>query len=569
MRVTSGATALSRRASVLALVVASLVVLATLGLGLLTVAYGVRHQAAAFKSETIAMHAAEAGYEKAVFWMSQQQDMLSALQHGVAGTSGSLNFPSGSCDYNIEFYGFIGARPVYRIQTTGASGVFSRTVDVLVIQAIGGWDMGMCRVPSGSTTTVAVNYANGEIIDIPLHINKLNDSPDSRDIYISGSPRFLRSVAMGEARYTSGGSDKYSGVMNLFQGGIYFSQPDSKVLDEAAIQTKVNRFRDSTKTQFKFTPAAGAAIANPVPAVHLEFFVQGGIGKVRITNNCTVRGFKQSADSRTYDFKITPGSGGTQYERYYIYSYHVINSNADAAGERFIRNISETYVTQAIGGVESEPGGQIYVTGNVIIGSGDPNLPGTRNTVKGKITVVATGNIWIANSITVDGARSADGKPAHDNPNVLGLMAQGVVRVIDPGLSAIDGAPVQPAGYVYVPVGIVDSGQPFNSYRRHLPDPTIIEAALTIGGGGWGAEDVQRSGYGGRKEASGAQDDLIVRGTITEATRGVVGVVGSDGYLKYYYLDERLLEGVLPGDLWLAGKYIAAPAGWHDYRSGG
>jgi len=57
-----------------------------------------------------------------------------------------------------------------------------------------------------------------------------------------------------------------------------------------------------------------------------------------------------------------------------------------------------------------------------------------------------------------------------------------------------------------------------------------------------------------------------VRGTITEATRGVVGLTGSDGYLKFYYLDERLLEGVLPGDLWLAGKYIAAPAGWHDYR---
>jgi hypothetical protein len=62
---------------------------------------------------------------------------------------------------------------------------------------------------------------------------------------------------------------------------------------------------------------------------------------------------------------------------------------------------------------------------------------------------------------------------------------------------------------------------------------------------------------------------LIVRGTITEAVRGVVGLIGADGYLKFYYFDERLLEGILPGDIWLRGKYIPAPAGWHDYRPGG
>ena len=41
-----------------------------------------------------------------------------------------------------------------------------------------------------------------------------------------------------------------------------------------------------------------------------------------------------------------------------------------------------------------------------------------------------------------------------------------------------------------------------------------------------------------------------------------------DGYLKYYYFDERVLEGVLPGDIWLRGKFIPAPAGWSDYRAG-
>jgi hypothetical protein len=93
-----------------------------------------------------------------------------------------------------------------------------------------------------------------------------------------------------------------------------------------------------------------------------------------------------------------------------------------------------------------------------------------------------------------------------------------------------------------------------------------VEASMTVGGGGWGAENVRRGSSGGR-EASGNQDYLVVRGTIAEACRGVVGLIGNDGYLKRYYLDDRLLQGVLPGDMWLQGKFVPAPAGWSDYRS--
>ena len=134
----------------------------------------------------------------------------------------------------------------------------------------------------------------------------------------------------------------------------------------------------------------------------------------------------------------------------------------------------------------------------------------------------------------------------------------------------VDDCPYVPYRFVYWPIGLNDSGEPTDSYKRHLPDQTVVESAITVGGGGWGAENVKRrygyQYYGGRKEASGNQDELIVRGTITEAVRGVVGLIGADGYLKYYYLDKRLLEGILPGDIWLRGKYLPAPAGWHDYR---
>ena len=78
---------------------------------------------------------------------------------------------------------------------------------------------------------------------------------------------------------------------------------------------------------------------------------------------------------------------------------------------------------------------------------------------------------------------------------------------------------------------------------------------------------MKRSSYGDRKEEISNQDDLILRGTITEVIRGVVGLVGQDGYIKNYYFDMRFLEGILPGDMWLRGKFIPAPAGWSDYRT--
>ncbi|HEW78885.1 MAG TPA: hypothetical protein ENH34_02815 [Phycisphaerales bacterium] len=553
--------------SVLALVVISLVILSTLGIGLLRVAYGVRRQAISLKNETVAMLAAEAGYEKAIFWMSQQQDMLSTLQNGADGTSGTINFQDGDCDYSVEFFTFAGSRPVYKVVSNGHSGVFNKTVSVLVLQAISGWDMGICRVPSGASSTYPVNFADGEIIDMPLHINKFDDSPDNKDIYIIGRPQFLRSVAMGESRKTAGGVDKYSSVMDLFDGGIYFDQPDSRITDEASVQSKIDRFKESTKNQFRFTPVANAPVTKPNPAVQLEFFVNNsGVGKVRITNNCTVRGYKRNRDYKTWGFRVKPGSGGTKYERYDIYAYHLMSDDAVANGERIVRRIEQTYVTQSIGGIESEPGGQIFVDGNVIIGGNKSRHNGDQ-IVKGKITVVATGNIWIADSVMVDGPHDANGKPSQNNPNVLGLIAQGVIKVVDPGMSDygyVDNTPVEPKGFTYVPIGRHNSGQ--SVHKRYLPDPMVVEGAITVGGGGWGAENVKRGWYGGRKEASGPTDVLIVRGTISEAVRGVVGLIGRDGFTKQYYLDERLLEGVLPGDIWLKGKYIPAPAGWNDYR---
>jgi hypothetical protein len=582
-----------RAGSALILIVISMLVLATLGLGMLTASYGVRYQAIRLKNESAAMLAAEAGYERAIFWMSQQQDMLGALKNGVPGTSGTLSFPDGSCNYQIKFYSFLGSRPVYRVISQGTSGIFDRTVNVKVIQAISGWDMGLCRVPLSMKSTSPVNFTAGEIIDMPVHINEQDDVPDERDIYFTGDPDFYQAVAMGEARHTDGGYDKYSSVMGYFDSGICFEQPDCRIMDEPSVQSKVDRFKDSTKTLFTYKPTAKAPVPSSHGAVQLEFFVENGVGKVRITDDCTVRGYQRNSDYKTYDYKIKPGSSPeTSYIRYDCYSYHYMPDNATAKGLRVTKNIEDTYVSQVFDGVESEPGGQIFIDGDVIIGGNKTDHNGDQ-VVKGKVTVVATGNIWIADSLTVDGAHDADGKPSKDNPNILGLISQGVVKVVDPGISEYKkdftnnypGPPPDVAQSEYVPIGRHDEGEwvwervgwkwekvykSAEEYERHLPDPMVLEASLTVGGGGWGAENVKRKDYGGRKEADGDQDKLIVRGTIAEAIRGVVGsssYYSNDGFLKQYYFDERLLEGILPGDIWLRGKYIPAPAGWHDYRA--
>ncbi|MBN2020936.1 MAG: hypothetical protein JW749_12020 [Sedimentisphaerales bacterium] len=568
---------------ILPMVIVAMVILIILAVGEMMSCYHYRIKAVRTKAETEAMLAAEAGYERALFWMSQQSDILGALQAG--GGSGTINFGTSGCSYEVSFLDFIGARPVFRILVTGISGkpAFSRIVDVAVMQEVTGWAMGVCMIPDSPTTLIGVYFADSEIIDIPIHINDQHETPDAIDIFLIGSPKFLRKVEMGESRHTTTGTDKYGSVMSCFEGGIYFNQPYIRITNEAAVQSKVNRFRDSTKAAYRFTSDGTAGVTPRCSAVQLEFFVEANVGKVRITNHCTVMGFQQNNNNRTKDFKIVPGSGGASFQRYDIYAYHYKPTDVTPV----VATIEDTYVTQSFGGEQSEPGGQIYVDGSVVIGSCDYE----DMVVKGKITVVATGNIWIADNIVVDGQHDANGLPVADNPNILGLMAQGVIKVVDPGMSNYaSGNPNNyPGPAPATTTDVADANA--SSTRKHrykpvcngtsattnvriLPDPTIIEAALTVGGGGWGAENVERQSgsnkYGNRKEnptPAGNNDTLIVRGSISEAVRGAVGLVDADGYLKTYRMDNRLTEGLLPGDIWFSGKFVPAPAGWQDYRA--
>jgi hypothetical protein len=444
------------------------------------------------------------------------------------------------------------------------------------MQETSGWAMGACRVPYTSTTTGAVNFVTGETIDTPLHINNQRD--DVIDISINGTPQFRKKVDMGESRKNSGGTDMYASYMSLFQQGIDFDQPDVRITDSAAVTSKVNRFRDSTNATYKLTPIASTAVPAPrQAAVQLEFYVQGGVGYVKITNNCTVRDCNvRSNENYSWDYNA-PGTGTNPFKMYNIYAYHYAPDSNTAPP--LVVPVTDTYVRQMFGGYESDPGGQIHVNGNVIIGgqsTTDPN-----QVVKGKITVVASGNIWIGDNIVVDGAHDANGMPLADNPNVLGLIAQGVIKVIDPGISdynspkdSVTYPGKAPATYgtttkvFYQPVG---NGTVWSRDRK-LPHETVIEAAITVGGGGWGAENVKRrygsTNYGGRREfVDNTKDDLIVHGSLTEVVRGVVGYPSpyDDGYNKHYTIDNRLMSGILPGDIWFSGKYIPAPAGWHDH----
>jgi hypothetical protein len=611
---------------VLPLVLVAMVILMALIVGATMTSYGSRLQAIQTKSQTEAMLAAEAGYEQAIFWMSQQSDLLGAIQAG--GGEGSIAFGTGRCDYEINFRAFIGARPVFRVISTGICGrpSFTRVVDVDVMQETSGWAMGACRVPNQGTNspstsnplTYPVSFVAGEKIDMPLHINKAEDSPDIKDIFIdmSGSPhpRFIRKIEMGESR-KNGATDKYTSpdnVMPCFEAGVDFDQPGIRITDNAAVTSKINRFRDSTAAAYRFTPVGRAQVGNPVSpcdpcaAVQLQFYVDaGGTGKVRIFPSCTIRHYRRSTSYSTWDYRTGPASG--QFQKYDIYAYHYFDPND---GNNKTVNVTDTYVTQTFGGYTSDPGGQIYVNGNVIIGGDsnstiDPCNFGNQ-LVKGKITVVATGNIWIADSILVEGAHDVNGMPKADNPNanpnVLGLIAQGVIKVVDPGMSSYgSGSYSYPAAVVtsgtcplypqanattsvndsiygashkhfYCPIGNKKNPSDANNIRW-LPHDVVVEAALTVGGGGWGAENVATGSVGSnpnRKEyTSGTSDHLSVHGSLTEVVRGVVGLPSqNDGFLKVYTIDTRLMSGILPGDIWFSGKYIPAPAGWRDHSPG-
>jgi len=399
---------LSRRTkhgSVLLLVAISLVILAALGGGLLTVSYGVRHQAVKRRNEAAAMLAAEAGCEAAVFKMSQQPDMLAALASENFDPAGSINFEDSSCEYRITFDSFIGARPIYSVVSEGRSGMFNRTVELKIVQAIDGWSS-THRIPTGDSSTIRWPFVDGEVLDIPIHVNSSGEPGDTEpDMDISGNPQFLQAVSFSESRYSDGGVDKYSGDMDCFEGGVAFNQPDNAIKNEDIVTDKVEMFKDATNSNFSFSPAADDNVdgGNGHPAVQLEFYVDDGVGYVRITEDCTVVGYGADSErSETRDYKIKPGTDSQEFEKYDIYAYHYIPDDAD---KRYIQRIDDPtapiYVTPTYGGVDGAPCAQIFVEGNVIIGSRSESaaLWDYLNTIKGKIRVVATGNIWLAKGL--------------------------------------------------------------------------------------------------------------------------------------------------------------------------
>jgi hypothetical protein len=574
------------KGSVLALVVILTVLLTLTGFAILKAAQGRAVQAVYVKSQESAASAAEAGFEKAVFWMGQQVDMLSALEDEQS--SQSLTFEQSSTNYTITLASFVNSCPVYKIESTGNCGIYQKTIEAYIVQAVAGWEMGQCRIPSNPTQTSEVSFLTGEIIAMPIHINKLDDNPDKKDIYISGTPSFQERISMGESRYTSGGTDKYSTVMSLFTEGIAFNQPASRIYDSDAVAAKVELFRASTNPTYRFTPTKIAlpkaangrtgfysATVTDLPAVHLKFYVNAaGLGYVRIYNNCTVAGYTRvGSPGVSWDYKVNPADTDT-FIQYPIYGCHY-NAGAAAYTDVRIDNPADPiYVRQTYGSMQSEPGAQIYVNGNVIIGcaSEDAAALGTLNTVKGRIAIVATGNIWLANELKVHGTRDAEGMPALDNPNVIGLIAQGVIKVVDGGMTT--------NGQLYdTSLGTFRANTPANYariatregsvvYDRQLPYNMVVEAGLTVGGGGWGAENVNRSvSYTPRENVnSSANDKLIVRGSITEVCRGIVGN-GNNGYLKQYYFDKRLMTGIIPGNMGLKGKYLLVPGGWSESTS--
>ncbi|MHC4114956.1 MAG: hypothetical protein ACYSSL_06535 [Planctomycetota bacterium] len=594
---------------------------------MLAIAYGARLRAINIKENTLAKLTAEAGYEKAVRWLSEQEDPISVLSPTAskAGearakvvelTSDIEDFPNTSFVSRISFNNFFGSRPVYHIQSCGYSGKlphgswkFTRVVDADVIQAICGWDMGRCETPRDEFTTIPVRFSSeANDIAIPIHINAYDPEKSTADIYIdltNRPPPFRQPVYMAESRYKWGRiKDKYSSIINFFQGGIYFDQNNSKIswtrnndtedtekrTCQNSIRKKVNRFINSTKPEFNFSRLTGKQprindnlkqkqsdpnhinIEQWVPAVQLEFYVER-TGMVRITNNCAVA----CIEGGNYDYMLNFVDPAKDYKKYNVYAYHY----ADSADRILIGGqdprVTDTYVSeQAVTPsqtVNTPLGGQIYVDGNVIIGGlvrrsdGRIYIDGNweNSSIRGRITIVATGNIWIVSPINYDNPqnKSSTGFPIPNarNLNALGLFSQfGVVKVVDPALSA----GMNDLKY-YRPVASPNDPnqqkQRNSPKQRSLPEPMVVQAVITAAGGGFGVENVEN-----RKERINS-NNFVVAGAITEVVRGLAKDLRSDcGFKKHYYFDKRLLNGILPGDLWLQSKYAPTPGGWRDWQ---
>jgi hypothetical protein len=602
----------------LALAVFAVALLSILGLGILMLAYGARLRADHLVDGTAARLSAEAGYEKAIHWLSTQEYPLEVFSPsgGRRGASKpkTITLKSGEelvknpFECTISLNSFLGTRPVYKIISKGFNGrlpdnkwELTRTVDANVVQAIYGWDMGQCAAPIGSFRTMPVRFSKlSGSIDMPIHINSHLERDVSADIFVDLSyPQpFHNPVYMAESRYNWAGrnKDKYASIIDLFKAGIYFGQNNSSIYWKRydlnkqkaarnAIRKRVTRFIKNTNPQFNFSPMTGnqpriidekflnkqtdpnhSAVAQWLPAVQLEFYADKS-GMVRITNNCAVA----CMNSGNYDYALNFVDPVKEYKQRYIYGYHYAN-NLDIVN--FPGNdpkISDTYVShQALTPtrtIKAPPGGQIYIDGNVIIG-GLVNANGNKidisgkwkdNAIKGKLTIVATGDIWIVSPITYYGFRRNGFVLNSDNQNVLGLFSQfGVVKVVDPSFSTglKDTASYKPIA------AAADSNNPGkikDPDGRTLPNPMYVQAAITAAGGGWGVENIEN-----RSELL-INNELIFVGAISEVFRGLTKDPGSArGFRTHYYFDQRLLNGILPGDLWLQHKFVTAPGGWSD-----
>lgn len=609
------------------MVAGAVLVLVIIGLGLLKISYGARIRSIRVQNVASAKLAAEAGYEKAIHWMSEQEDVLSALaplpgRFGrgsstikAVSVGGGISFSNSEADYTISFENFSDCQAMYKVISRGHCGQGHWVIETLVTQATTGWDIGRTRIPAGPylLNEMPAHFAPFDVIEMPVHINCHGWPVDyiwpedgETDIRFTAKTVLRHRVSMGESRYRSWGrnKDKYARVIGRFEGGIFFDQPNSKISGPASlggIEKRVQRFERDTKSVFNFSrrtgnqPRISPVIPGTdervnVPAVQLEFYLESDTGMVKITNNCTVT----TLPGGKFDYVRDFDSSSHAYKPSPVYGYHYAKSYNWSTS--YNGPVAGTYVSQKItlpsGKVaETEKGGQIFIDGNVIVGGEVQSVRGQRyinikgrrgdkqwrpNKLKGRLTVVATGDIWVVSPLEYDGPQSditdSGGSlvkkvPLYDNPNVLHLFSQfGSVKIIDPRLSLqVPKQLTQPIKYTdqggyqleYQPVAKKDPTSRF-SFRRNLPSSMVVQAAITCGGGGWGMENLGSNSRKFDKEAI-----LIVAGAIAEPVQGAV-VRGVGGFKRHYYFDERFLNGILSCNMGLQSKYIVAPGGWSD-----
>ncbi len=395
------------------------ILLSTISVVTLSVVVTDNRMAANHMESAQAFWASEAGIERALLWLRQQETPPTGtapftLYQNQSVGHGTYSVVIDPSDDNPDHY-----IKEYSIESRGNGGQVSRHLQIHVKMSTFGKYAYLSGDENGD-----IWFYSGDVIEGPLHSND--------QISIMGSPQFLGKVTSSYDSFIKG-----AGYNPTFRDGYQLGVPEITF------------------------PTTQEVLNN--------YYIENG-GPPPLTIDAS--GSKHARIVFNSNGKITY-SVWHRSNRHLIYDIH----NAKA-------NINDL-------------NGVIYVTDDVRL----------KGTIKGRVTVFATGNIYIIDDLRYSQSKPS-GEPAENCTDMLGIVAAKNIIIAD------------------------------NDANR---DNVVIDGAILALG---------NSMYVQNYWSGDARGNLTIWGSLSQVVRGPVGTMRWDGsttgYNKDYHYDQRLEEEIPP-----------------------